>query len=152
MLTDANKSNDEKLKESRRKELEYLKKNRNCWPKNRTPRSLLQKQLIEARATLSEQIRNEELKKAELKETEFQLKLKELKNNSTTRKNWPRKCAAALEQGSMQLQGEAQELLLEEILRDQFLHDLITEVGKGVEGADRMQIVRNPARYTNMAE
>jgi hypothetical protein len=47
------------------------------------------------------------------------------------------------EQGSMQLQGEAQELLLEEILRDSFPHDLVVEVGKGVEGADCMLIVRS---------
>jgi hypothetical protein len=47
------------------------------------------------------------------------------------------------EQGSMQLQGEAQELLLEEMLRDFFPYDSIGEVGKGVEGADCIQIVRN---------
>lgn len=43
----------------------------------------------------------------------------------------------------MQLQGEAQELLLEELLRENFPFDVIEEVGKGVEGADCMQIVRN---------
>ena len=43
----------------------------------------------------------------------------------------------------MQLQGEAQELLLEEMLKEYFPFDLIEEVGKGVEGADCMQIVRN---------
>jgi hypothetical protein len=47
------------------------------------------------------------------------------------------------EQGSMQLQGEAQELLLEEQLRDHFPFDIIGEVGKGVEGADCIQSVRN---------
>ena len=35
------------------------------------------------------------------------------------------------EQGSMQRQGEVQELLLEEILRENFPFDLIEEVGKG---------------------
>ncbi len=43
----------------------------------------------------------------------------------------------------MQLQGEAQELLLEEILKENFPYDLIEEVGKGVEGADCIQVVRN---------
>ena len=47
------------------------------------------------------------------------------------------------EQSSMQRQGESQELLLEDILREHFPFDLIEEVGKGVEGADCMQIVRN---------
>jgi len=47
------------------------------------------------------------------------------------------------EQGSMQLQGEVQELLLQEILRATFPFDKIEEVGKGVRGADCIQIVRN---------
>ena len=47
------------------------------------------------------------------------------------------------EQGSMQRQGEVQEVLLEEILRENFPFDLIEEVGKGVEGADCIQVVRN---------
>jgi hypothetical protein len=47
------------------------------------------------------------------------------------------------EQGSMQLQGEAQEMVLEEALRGLFKYDTIEEVGKGVKGADIIQIVRN---------
>lgn len=49
------------------------------------------------------------------------------------------------EQGSMQLQGESQEILLEEILKENFPFDLIEEVGKGVEGADCIQVIRNNA-------
>jgi hypothetical protein len=47
------------------------------------------------------------------------------------------------EQGSMQRQGEVQELLLEEILKEYFPFDIIEEVGKGVEGADCIQLIRN---------
>lgn len=47
------------------------------------------------------------------------------------------------EQGSMQLQGEVQELILEEQLRSYFPFDVISEVGKGVRGADCVQTVRN---------
>ena len=47
------------------------------------------------------------------------------------------------EQGSMQLQGESQELLLEEILQSYFPFDIIEEVEKGVEGADCIQVIRN---------
>jgi hypothetical protein len=43
----------------------------------------------------------------------------------------------------MQLQGEVQEIALEEMLRSAFPFDMITEVGKGVRGADCLQIVRN---------
>jgi hypothetical protein len=145
MLTESNKSNDEKLKESRRKELEYLKKEQELLAKEQDLQITLQKQLLEARASLTEQIRNEEIKKVELKETEFQLKLKELEKQLDDQKKLAEEMRRRAEQGSMQLQGEAQELLLEEILREQFPHDVITEVGKGVEGADCMQIVRSPA-------
>jgi hypothetical protein len=47
------------------------------------------------------------------------------------------------EQGSMQSQGEAQELLLEDLLQTAFPFDIIEEVGKGVRGADCMLTVRN---------
>lgn len=43
----------------------------------------------------------------------------------------------------MQLQGEVQELALEEMLRSAFPFDTISEVGKGVRGADCIQTVRN---------
>jgi len=47
------------------------------------------------------------------------------------------------EQGSMQMQGEVQELLLEELLQTTFPFDNIAPVGKGVRGADCIQTVRN---------
>jgi len=47
------------------------------------------------------------------------------------------------EQGCMQMQGEVQELAIEEILRNLFPVDLIKEVGKGIKGADVIHTVRN---------
>ena len=44
----------------------------------------------------------------------------------------------------MQTQGEAQELVLEELLRASFPYDSVQEVGKGVRGADCLLTVRNP--------
>jgi hypothetical protein len=43
----------------------------------------------------------------------------------------------------MQLQGEVQELAIEEILTSMFPFDTISEVGKGIRGADVIQTVRN---------
>ena len=48
-----------------------------------------------------------------------------------------------LNQGSQQAQGEAQELVLEDQLRQAFPTDLFREVAKGVEGADVIQLVRD---------
>lgn len=45
------------------------------------------------------------------------------------------------EQGSMQIQGEAQELLLEQLLKETFKYDRIVEIGKGVKGADCVHTV-----------
>lgn len=47
------------------------------------------------------------------------------------------------EQGSMQLQGEVQELAIEDELRQAFPFDKIEEVSKGVRGADCVQTVVN---------
>ena len=46
-----------------------------------------------------------------------------------------------LEQGSVQLQGEVQELAIEEFLRETFRLDTIEEVKKGARGADCLQVV-----------
>jgi hypothetical protein len=47
------------------------------------------------------------------------------------------------EQGSMQMQGEVQELALEALLKNTFTFDRIDEVGKGMKGADCIQSVIN---------
>ena len=47
-------------------------------------------------------------------------------------------------QGSQQLQGEVLELELEEKLRSNFVYDEIYAIGKGVQGADVLQTVKNP--------
>ena len=78
-----------------------------------------------------------------MKETEHQLKLKELQLQLEEQKKLADEMKRRADQGSMQRQGEVQELLLEEILREIFPFDVLEEVGKGVEGADCIQIVRN---------
>jgi hypothetical protein len=98
---------------------------------------------MESRVLLSQQIRKEEADKTALKETEYNLKLRELEKQLEDQRKMAEEMKRRAEQGSMQLQGEAQELLLEEMLRDHFPYDVIGEVGKGVEGADCIQIVRN---------
>ncbi|MEO6289966.1 MAG: DUF2130 domain-containing protein, partial [Ginsengibacter sp.] len=47
------------------------------------------------------------------------------------------------DQGSMHLQGEVHEMALEDMLRSSFPFDVISEIGKGVRGADCIQLVRN---------
>jgi hypothetical protein len=143
MLEDNNKDNEEKLKQARKKELEFLQKEQLLQNKEAELELTLQKKLQQERASLSEQIRSQELEKNALRENAFQLKLKELQMQLDEQKKLADEMKRRAEQGSMQRQGEVQELLLEEILKESFPFDLIEEVGKGVEGADCIQVVRN---------
>lgn len=53
------------------------------------------------------------------------------------------------EQGSMQLQGEVQEIAIENVLTEMFRFDEIIEVPKGKKGADVIQIVKNNSLETS---
>jgi hypothetical protein len=143
LLRDSNNDAEEKLKEARQKELQFLQKEKQLLDKEAELELTLQKKLQEERSLMSEQIKKQESEKSALKETEFQMKLKELEKQLDDQKKLAEEMRRKSEQGSMQLQGEAQELLLETILREKFPFDLVLEVGKGVEGADCIQVVRN---------
>lgn len=143
LLREANFQSEEKLKQARQKELEFLIKEQDLLKKEQELQITLQKKLLEERLSLTDQIRKEEVEKIALRETELQLKLKELEKQLDVQKKLADEMKRKAEQGSMQLQGEAQELLLEEILRENFPFDQIVEVGKGVEGADCILTVRN---------
>jgi len=133
----------EKLKESRQKELEYMQREQALKQKEEEMEVALQRKLQEQRAEIAEQIRKQENEKHNIKDTEYQLKVKELEKQLDDQKKLADEMKRKAEQGSMQLQGEAQELILEEQLRSYFPFDLISEVGKGVRGADCVQTVRN---------
>lgn len=143
LLEQSNKDNEEKLKLSREKELEFLKKEQLLLSKEQELDLRLQKMLLEERTKLAEVIRKEEADKVSLKETEYQLKNKELEEKLEAQKKLVDEMKRKSEQGSMQSQGEAQELLLEDLLRQSFPYDSIEEVGKGVKGADCILLVRN---------
>jgi hypothetical protein len=98
---------------------------------------------MEEREKLKEQLIKEEAEKINLKDQEYQLRLKELEKQLDDQKKLAEEMRRKSEQGSMQLQGEVQELMLEELLAATFPFDKIEEVGKGVRGADCIQIVRN---------
>lgn len=143
MLKQGMLDNEEKLKAARQKEFEFLKKEQELKNKEQELDIILQKKLLLERNALTQQIRKEENDRTQLKETEYQLKLRELEKQLDDQRRLAEEMKRKAEQGSMQLQGEAQELLLEEMLRDHFPYDNIGEVGKGVEGADCIQTVRN---------
>ncbi|HRE38769.1 MAG TPA: DUF2130 domain-containing protein [Chitinophagaceae bacterium] len=138
-----NKEYEEKLKQAREQQLEFLKKEQELKNKEAELELSVQKKLQEEREKLAGEIRKLEEQRIAAKETEFQLRLKEMEEKLEAQKKLAEEMKRKAEQGSMQSQGESQELLLEELLKTSFPFDVITEVGKGVRGADCIQIVRN---------
>jgi len=143
MLQTSNKDAEEKLKASRQKELEFLQKEQHLKTREEEMEINLQRKLQEQRGELAELIRKQEAEKSQLKDSEHQLLVAELKKQLDDQKKLAEEMKRKSEQGSMQLQGEVQELILEELLRNTFPFDVISEVGKGVRGADCVQLVRN---------
>ena len=143
LLQTTNSDNEEKLKEARKKELDFLKKVQELKNKEEELELEVQKKIQQERTTITEQIRKQETEKNSLRENEHNLRVKELEKQLEDQKKLADEMKRKAEQGSMQLQGEAQELALEELLRTSFPFDLISEVGKGVRGADCIQTVRN---------
>jgi hypothetical protein len=143
LLEQNNKDNEEKLKLSRQKELEFLQKQQMLKNKEAELELSLQRKLQEERTKIAEELRRLDEQKNAAKETEYQLRLKELEKQLDDQKKLAEEMRRKAEQGSMQLQGEVQELALEALLQTAFPFDIISEVGKGVRGADCMQTVRN---------
>jgi hypothetical protein len=135
--------NEEKLKSARSKELEFLQKEQALKNREQELELSVQKQLQHEREKLTEEIRKIEEQRVSAKEHDFVLKVKELEKQLEDQKKLAEEMRRKSEQGSMQLQGEVQELLLEELLQSTFPFDKVEEVGKGVRGADCIQTVRN---------
>ncbi len=143
MLQDSAAESDARLKVSREKEMEWLQKERRFREKEAELEITLQKKLLEEREKMEGRLKQEENEKLQLKDREYQMKMKELETQMETQKKMIDEMKRKAEQGSMQLQGEAQELLLEDLLRVTFPFDEVVEVGKGRRGADCMLRVNN---------
>ncbi|MBK1968340.1 DUF2130 domain-containing protein [Brevundimonas diminuta] len=131
-------SREEKLRLSQAAEAEMLKKQRELDDKLREVDLAVQRQVNEGlevvRATAkqeAEDVLSLKVKERDTQIASMQQKIEELKKKA--------------EQGSQQLQGEAQELMLEDMLRARFPFDQIEPVGKGEFGGDVLQRVVNPA-------
>ena len=130
---------DEKNKEVRtlkQQEINLKKRELELEEKAKDQELLVQQQLLEKQKEIEEKARAKEREANALKEREFQ---KQLEDQKKLIEEMKRKA----EQGSMQMQGEVQELALEELLKLTFPFDMISEVSKGIRGADVVQTVVN---------
>ena len=88
------------------------------------------------------QKRQEVLEEAKKQASEtFELKLKDQEHQNKKLIDQIEELQKKANQGSMQSQGEVQELHIEDILKDMFRLDLISEVPKGFHGADIIHTV-----------
>lgn len=138
-LTSLQKESQEKqhqLDELKKKELEFLRITQEMEHRQKQFEIEKEKYFLERSKEIEQHVikREQEL---------FELKMKEKETQMDSLKKTIDDLKRKSEQGSMQLQGEAQELLLEKMLRENFPFDIIDEVGKGVRGADCIMTVRN---------
>jgi hypothetical protein len=143
LLEQNNKDNEEKLRQARSKELEFLQKEQSLKNKEEEIEITVQKLLQREREKLTDELRKIEEQKTVNRESEHQLKIKELERQLEVQKKLAEEMRRKADQGSMKLQGSAQELALMEMLAVTFPFDEITEVPVGVRGADCIQIVHN---------
>ena len=126
----------QQLQNLQKKELDLLRDKNALEEKQKNMEVEIEKRFLEKRKEIEESAIKREQEIFDLKTKEYKLQMEQQQKliEELKRKS---------EQGSMQLQGESQELLLEEILQSYFPFDIIEEVEKGVEGADCIQVIRN---------
>ncbi len=110
-------------------------------------KSELKEQLTaEAEKEFTQKLAEEKQKMQKSAEEKYELQIATLQKQLQDQKNLTEEMKKRQEQGSMQLQGEIQELAIEKYLAENFKYDDIQEVGKGDMGADSIQIVNTPQK------
>jgi hypothetical protein len=121
--------------------------------KEHADKNALEKALLEVREREAKLARDREaleliLKKRVNEETdkareEERMKNAELQKKLDDQSRLINEMKRRTEQGSMQMQGEVQELAIEEYLTSSFPRDIVEEISKGKRGADCVHIVRD---------
>ncbi|GBD88772.1 hypothetical protein BMS3Abin03_02713 [bacterium BMS3Abin03] len=100
----------------------------------------------EAQKALNEKLVEEKEKIRRMEQSKNELTIKEFEKKLDDQKKLMEEMQRKYEQGSMQMQGEVQELAIEEWLSTNFHLDVITEVKKGARGADCLQTVNTRSK------
>lgn len=131
------KTNNEKLAEAQKAQAELLKKQRELDDAKRELELTVEKRVQSGLATAREQAKRDA-------EESLKLKVAEKEQTITSMQQQIEELKRRAEQGSQQLQGEVQELALEDTLRTKFPVDTIDPVPKGEHGGDVLQRVNGP--------
>ncbi len=133
-LEEENKARREENLKLQKMEVELLKRETQLKEEQERMQIEIDKRLFEKQSTIEAKVRAAEAEKSELRFKEYEKKLQDQRKLVEEMKR-------RAEQGSMQMQGEVQELALEEFLKRHFPFDQIAQVPKGVRGADVIQTV-----------
>lgn len=123
-----------KIKTLQEKELELVKMERRMNEMQKDMEIKMQRKLIDEQTKIEENV-------AKRINEENELRIKEMNKQMEDQHKLIEEMKRKSEQGSMQLQGEIQELAIEEVLRNNFPHDIVQEIPKGARGADTIQVV-----------
>ncbi|MEB8346899.1 DUF2130 domain-containing protein [Flavobacteriaceae bacterium KMM 6898] len=135
-LQEENEKKKTENRELKAHEIDLLKRENELKEKAEELQLNVQKELLEKQKEIEDKARSKERESMAFKEKEYQKQLEDQKKLIDEMKR-------KAEQGSMQMQGEIQELALEELLANTYPFDRISEVAKGVRGADCIQSVIN---------
>jgi len=136
-LQEVLKQRDEKLAEAQKAQAQLLKKQRELDDAKRELDLTVEKRVQEGLAATRDQAKKEA-------EESLSLKVKEKEQTIASMQKQIEELKRKAEQGSQQLQGEVQELELEELLSTKFPLDTIKPVPKGEHGGDVLHIVNGP--------
>jgi hypothetical protein len=95
----------------------------------------------ESHKLLNEKLNEEKEKIRKTEQEKTEMVIKELEKKLDDQRRLTEEMKRKQEQGSMQLQGEVQELAIEEWLRNNFPYDELVEIKKGARGGDCLQII-----------
>ncbi len=124
-----------KLNKAKELELEMERIKRETKEREDAIKLKYEKELNAERSKIETAIVDREAERNEMKLAERDKQLNDLRKQLDEMKR-------KAEQGSMQTQGEVQELALEQLLTDLFKFDSVQEVPKGQNGADTIHVVR----------
>ncbi len=143
---EANKELEKELKEKSEqvKELNKLKAEKSRL--EREKEELKESIQAQSEKEFSQRLIEEKQKLQKTTEEKYELEIAELKKQLADQMALTEEMKKRQEQGSMQLQGEVQELAIEKYLSETFRYDEILEIKKGDMGADSIQIVNTPYR------
>lgn len=135
-LSKENEQRQKELEQVRRLELQLRQRESEIFEKEKNLELEVQRKLSQEREKTEELLRKKFLE-------EFQMNLEQKDKTISDMQRKIEELNFKLQQSSQQLQGEIQELVLEEVLREKFPLDRVQPVPKGVRGADVIQEVYN---------